>query len=182
MKFACTQMPKQTLSLVTFILILFTSGCGGVSNIQIQGTENSIPLPANYVDARPESDKLTHKTEHSIYYADDHLSPSLAVLFLHRLNRELGPAIGTRQVTLTRADTVVTTPESPPNTGLLGYFVVEKYVRVDIAGKIGEEDFSYGTYRSFHAGPSDGDIRMTIDAAINQAIAAIKTKKLVTVR
>lgn len=115
-------------------------------------------MPANYVDARPESDKLTHKTEHSIYYADDHISPSPAALFLHRLYQKLGPEIGTKQVTLTRADTVVTTPELPPNSGLLGYFVVEKYVRVDIAGKIGEKDFSYGTYRSFHAGPSDGDI------------------------
>lgn len=165
---------KTALSL--FAALLF-AGCGGASHVRLS-SEPSAQLPSNYVDARPKESRYTQESGNSSYYGDDHLTPPLSSLFLMRLSQALGHEIGETRVVLKRADVVVTLPNFtyPLQGGPLMLLTEPKYVRVDLSGQIGDTPFIHGVTRKVYAGPTDSDIRGTVDQAIDETIAWIRRK------
>lgn len=169
-------MMKPHVRLVVPMLALaLLTACGGLSQIRLDNSP-SPPLPPNYIDTRSAEARRSTESGYSTYYGDSHLSPPLSVLFLSCLYQQMGKDIGATQVTLERADLVVTLPHFsyPLQGGPLMLLTEPKYIRVDLSGKIGGKEFIHGVTRKVHAGPTDSDIQGTVDQAIAETIDRIR--------
>lgn len=165
-------------SLLPLFALLILSGCGGFSHVKL--VDDPVPsLPPNYVDARPDASRHSVEIKTSSYYGDEYLTPPLAQVFLSRLSKNLGNAIGDMQVTLERADVVVTQPDHDYLPGGGGSYVIlqltePKFVRVDLTGRIGEKPFSHGLTLTVYTGPSASDIRKVVNRATDETIELIR--------